>query len=186
MEWVMLALGAVGMAYGAYSAVQETQAANKAARYNAQIANQQAEFAKDQMAQEQERGALEEKQSRLATARLIGQQRAGFAGSGVAVDQGTAANLVESSAYLGEQDALAVRYNSQQKAWGWDVTASQYRQQAKIYRAGVRSSTGSALTSVAGGLSSMFGMGLMGVAGSGKQANGDYASQASGQRQYTA
>lgn len=100
----------------AYTVYQSKKASNEAKEYNAGIADIQANEAR-------KRGKEEERAHRLRVARLKGEQRAGFAGSGVVVDEGSALLALEDTAYFGEQDALTVRRNAALEAWSFKSEA---------------------------------------------------------------
>lgn len=76
------------------------------------------------------RGAVEEDQQRLQTAAAIGTQRAGFAANGVDVNSGSAANIQDDTAQLGEFDALTIRNNAAREAWGYRTQSQTLRQSA--------------------------------------------------------
>lgn len=105
--------------------VSESQAG--VADYNASVADLQAQDAV-------ERGAEAESRFRTQVRGAIGQQRAGFAGANVDVGFGSAVDVQGDAAYLGELDALTIRTNAARTAWGYQVQAYDYRQQAAIDR----------------------------------------------------
>lgn len=86
---------------------------------NADIEREQAQAASDA-------GFMKETQSRIATRRLEGAQRAGAAAGGINTDSGSAEQVRESTAELGELDALTIRYNAAREAWGHDVQAADF------------------------------------------------------------
>jgi hypothetical protein len=121
---------AVGLAVGSavHSAVGQIRAGNDARRvgeFNAQVAEAQA---KDAVF----RGAEEESRLRTSIRGLIGSQRAGFAGQGVDVGGGSAADVQADAAFLGEQDAQQIRRNAAREAWGFRVEAENARRGGKI------------------------------------------------------
>lgn len=85
------------------------------------------------------RGAVQEDQQRLTTTAAIGTQRAGFAANGVDVNSGTAANIQDDTAQLGEFDALTIRNNAAREAWGYKTQSGNYRQSAATAQKSARS-----------------------------------------------
>jgi hypothetical protein len=112
MAWV----AAVAAVISAVSAISQSEAqarqqesAADAARYNANLANQEAD------ATLQASSANEDAQRRKS-AQQMGQQVAGMAENGIGLDSGTATDLTEQSAMNAELDALNIRYEGQSRA----------------------------------------------------------------------
>jgi hypothetical protein len=80
------------------------------------------------------RGKEQETVFRQGIRRMIGGQRASFGASGVEVGTGSAADVQADTAYWGEIDALTIRTNAAREAWGYQVTAADYRRQATSTR----------------------------------------------------
>lgn len=115
-----LAIGAVSAGVSAYGSYQQVQSANRAADYNAKVADYEAQDA-------EARGRIDAKAKRLEVARMISSQRAGYSGSGVVVDDGSALAVTQDTAHFGELDALAIKQNAARGAWG-------YKNQANLSR----------------------------------------------------
>lgn len=116
-------MGAQGL-MGAKSA-QETGAAQASA------ARQNAAYSDIAASDSIKRGATDEDQQRLQTMGAIGTQRAGFAANGVDVNSGSAANIQDDTAQLGEFDALTIRNNAAKEAWGYRTQSQTFRESAK-------------------------------------------------------
>lgn len=113
---VVMGVAAGMSAYGSY----QSSKANKAATaYQAGVSANNAQIAQWQAQDALQRGATAEQQQRLRTAQLKGSQRARLAASGVALDYGSALNILEDTDYMGEQDALTVRNNAAKEAWAY-------------------------------------------------------------------
>ncbi|MFJ1336758.1 hypothetical protein ACIKP7_01300 [Pseudomonas caricapapayae] len=112
----------IAMGASALMSAQQSQAQGaasaEASLQNAQFANQAAD---DAVA----RGEFESDQQRLQTRAAIGSQRAGFAANGVDVNSGSAAEIQDDTAALGELDALTIRNNAAREAWGYRTQAQQ-------------------------------------------------------------
>jgi len=120
---------------------QAAKAENRAADYNADIANQNAYIqeqnavlAEDRAADSTRRGEIEEKQHRLRVSQMIGGQKTSFAGSGVVVGEGSALQTTQDTASLGEFDALTIRHNAASEAWGHNMSARNERLQGDVFK----------------------------------------------------
>jgi len=141
MGLIILGIASIGMQV--YGQIKAGQAAKKAGEsqaelgrlegqrldYNASIAEQQAT---DALA----RGTDEEGQFSTQVRRLVGTQRAGFAGQGVDVSVGSAAEVQTDAKQLGAADLRTIRRNAQREAWGHRVEADDYRRSADVARKG--------------------------------------------------
>lgn len=165
-----IAVSAVGVGISAYSANQQTKAANAAAQYNAEMSKRNAEVANMQAENARQRGELEEKQFRLNLSKQKGEMRAGYGASGAVVDSGSALDNLMDTTEWGELDALTIRHNAAVEAWGYKNQAANYMGQSELYRTS-RQSVGLATTST-----------LVTGAGQvlGQAASFGYASQAGG------
>lgn len=105
--------------------VSESQA--KLQDYNASVADLQAQ---DAVA----RGAEQENRYRSQIRGAIGAQRTSFAAGNIDVSFGSAVDVQADAARLGELDALTIQTNAAREAWGFNVQAFDYRQQAAIDR----------------------------------------------------
>jgi hypothetical protein len=84
---------------------------------NAKIASQQQQNALAA-------GQNAESEQRIKTGELIGLQKASQGANNIDVNSGSAVDVRNSTALQGESDALAVRYNAAQQAFGYQVTAA--------------------------------------------------------------
>lgn len=139
----------IAMGASALMSAQQSQAQGaasaEASLQNAQFANQAAD---DAVA----RGEFESDQQRLQTRAAIGSQRAGFAANGVDVNSGSAAEIQDDTAALGELDALTIRNNAAREAWGYRTQAQQNVLAASTARSSAKSGMfGSLLTAGAQG-----------------------------------
>ena len=108
-----VAVTAAGTAYSAYSA-------NQAAKYNAAVADQNAKLAKQQ-------AALDEKRYRQELRQRMGSAHAAVGATGITLD--SAADVLESNAIQGEQDALLIRARgaNQSTAYGNEARLQRYQ-----------------------------------------------------------
>jgi hypothetical protein len=138
---VFTALAIGSLALSAYSAYKQGKAtkeagklANEAAQAEAGIIDYNATIADQQAADALTRGEEQQQQVRSATRQVIGSQRAGYAGQGVDVSSGSAADTQADAAFLGELDALTVATNAAREAHGFKVQATDLRNRAAVTR----------------------------------------------------
>src|SRR5690606_12103430 len=120
------------MALTAYAGAEQAKGEREAGRYQAEVAEVNAKQADYRAEQAGRIGAIKEEQHRAQVRRLAGSQRATLAANGVDVGSGTALALVDETYTLGEQDALTIRYNAMNEAWGHRETAAELRQQGQF------------------------------------------------------
>ena len=123
-----------GTALNAYGQVKAGKAQQAAAESEAERAEFNAQVAEVQAADALARGREEESIFRQGVRGLIGSQRAGFAGQGVKVGVGSAADVVADTAYQGELDARRIRANAEREAWGYQMEAADLRMGADVSR----------------------------------------------------
>lgn len=135
------ALAIAGIGLSAYGQIRQAQQAKKVGEAQKEAAESQAELAEYNAAVGElqaksalEAGAAEESRFREGVRLMIGSQRAGQAASNVDVGFGSAVDVQEDAAYLGELDALTIRTNAARQAWGYKVEAEDYRKRAEIAR----------------------------------------------------
>ncbi|MFZ5791862.1 MAG: hypothetical protein ACOY3L_14315 [Pseudomonadota bacterium] len=97
----------------------------QAASYNAKVAQQQATYA-------QQAAAENERRQRIQSRQQIGQLRANYGASGLALES-SPLDILEASAMNAELDALTIRHQGA-------VQANDYRNQSALYRSQARSS----------------------------------------------
>lgn len=132
-------LQGAGVAFSAVSQYYQGKWAKQIAEYNAKVLNMQAGYAL-------EKGYDMQTRQRLQTGRMIGAQRASYAGQNVVLDDGTALEAGKQASFWGEVDALTVRNNAALEAWGYKQSAlnSQLQGQA-AYAQGVSNAMGTIL-----------------------------------------
>lgn len=103
------------------------------------------------------RGDVAVSASRLKTRQLEGQQRAGMAASGVSLESGSPLSILEGTEMMGERDAQIIRDNALKESWGYDVAATNDRNNARLlkYRAGLERPGLSAATTLLTGVGSV-------------------------------
>lgn len=137
---------------GAYAA--DTQ--KEANKYQAAVAGQNAELDEHRANQAATVGAIEEERHRAKVRQMAGTQRANLAAQGIDLQSGTAVDIVDETYTLGETDALTIRFNAMQEAFGYRTSAVNERNSGKFAQwSGKRQATGTYLSTSA----SLAGMG---------------------------
>jgi hypothetical protein len=106
---IALGLSAISTAVAGVGTYIQTDAANKAAEFNAKMGELKASEIEDL-------GSKEAAQHRLRVRQLQGQQRSQLAASGALVSEGTAFDIVEETGFFGNIDAMTIEYNRQKEA----------------------------------------------------------------------
>jgi hypothetical protein len=121
------AAGILGTGMSVLGGMQQSRYQAAVAKNNQRLAERQAEDAL-------RRGDLAEDQQRQKTALILGTQRAGMAGQGTALDEGSPLDIVGDTAMVGETDALTIRSNAEREAWGYRAQAMNFGAQAALER----------------------------------------------------
>lgn len=120
------------------------------AKSQQQMLDAEADLANIQAQQALEAGATAEQNSRLRTGAVYSEQRANMAANGVDLGTGSATDLLTSTKYLGERDALTIRDNATRTAWSYRAGAAVDRSVAGDISPGM-----DAFTSLLGGSTSV-------------------------------
>ena len=118
-------------AAGAYS---KARAQKAALGYEAAVADNNAQIAEWQAQAAIENGQAAEQASRLKTAAMFGDQRAAMAANGVDLGTGSATEVLATTKFMGERDALTIRDNSARQAWALRNQAQGYASEAEFTR----------------------------------------------------
>ena len=113
VEGGLLIAGLVSSGISAYGSYREGQDAKEASLYNANVARTNAEMNATMIEQS---GALDASRQRKQVSRLIGTQKAGFAGAGVELT-GSPLDVMINTAAEGELDAQITEYNTKANAY---------------------------------------------------------------------
>lgn len=141
----MMGAGAVSSAVGAYysarSAKNSLKHQARMAEINARIAETNAQINELGAQSALLQGQRQEQSSRLSAAQLKSMQRSSMAANGVDLSSVTAQNILNTTDFMGEADALTIQRNALQAAWGYRTQgvnalgeASAQRSQAAMNR----------------------------------------------------
>ena len=119
---------AVGAYYSARSAKNSLKHQARMAEINAQISDLGAKSALLQ-------GQRQEQASRLAAGQLKSRQRVSMAANGIDLASDTPQNILNTTDFMGEADALTIQRNALQAAWGYRTQATNQQIGATMARA---------------------------------------------------
>lgn len=122
-----LAMSAAAAGIGAYGQYQQGKYQEKVAENNAIVQNRMAEDAL-------KRGEAKEQQHRQQVQQMISRQRTQLAANGVDMQGGSALDMIGDTAMMGELDALTIRSNAANEAYGHRVGATNTLAQGKLDR----------------------------------------------------
>jgi|WetSurMetagenome_2_1015567.scaffolds.fasta_scaffold79061_3 hypothetical protein len=112
-----------------YGAVQQANAQAEQVRAQNAANEANAKAAEAQASSALKAGAAEEQRQMLRTAQLKSDQRAAMAARGLSLEEGSTANVLSSTDFMGEIDRQTIKSNAQQQAWGYREQAANYRNQ---------------------------------------------------------
>lgn len=131
--------------------VMQAQSASDVAKYEAKVANQNAELDDARAAQAAAIGSIQEERHRAQVRQMAGSQRANFAARGVDLGSGVVQDMLDETYTFGETDALTIRFNAMNEAWGYQTQAVNNRNAAAGARyRGRAERIGTLLTTAAG------------------------------------
>lgn len=133
-EYVAAGIQGMGVGMSASGAYNQAQTQKATLGYEAAVADNNAKIADYQARTEQQIGVQQEQAQQLKTANLFGAQRAAMAANGIDLGQGSATDILTGTQFMGERDALTIRDNAARRAWGYNVSAQNYRGEAATER----------------------------------------------------
>lgn len=123
----------VGGLFSAYSAIQQGQAAQAAAQYQAQVAANNAKIAQQNANYARQVAAVKSGQVDQKTAALVASTRAAQAANGLDVNSGTDLDVQASTYAIGRMDAENVRLAGEREAYGYETQAMNFRATSGLY-----------------------------------------------------
>lgn len=94
-----------------------------AGKYQADVAKQNAELNDLRASQAATIGAIQEDQHRAKVRQMAGTQRANYAANGIDLGSGVVQDMLDQTYTMGETDALTIRFNAMNEAWGYRTQA---------------------------------------------------------------
>lgn len=164
-----MAVQGAGAGFSMIGSMNAAGAQQDALNYQAQVAANNAIIAGYQASIAKDVGETQEQNSRLRTADLYSTQRASMAANGIDLGEGTATDVLASTKYMGERDALTIRDNTANKVWALQNNAQNFLNDAAATRATAdsinpfMSGAGSLLTSAGSVAKSYYAMKTVGA-----------------------
>lgn len=146
----MVAAMGFGAAASAANAYTQSQALGAQADVEKQLGEINTRLADEAVADALYRGEKEAQRMRREARRIIGAQRAAYAGQGVDINSDTPADVQEDTAVIGARDAMTAKNNAWREAWGYRVAALEATSRAQYADISARAASRSTL--VTGGL----------------------------------
>lgn len=122
-----------GIGLQAYSAMNQSQAAQDAANYNAAVQRNNAQLAEWQANDAVERGNKAVEDHMRKAAALKGTQTASMAARGLDLSEGTPLNILTDTDLFAEIDSNTIKNNAAREAWGYRAQASNSRATGGLY-----------------------------------------------------
>lgn len=156
-----IGIGAVTAGLSAFSAIQQGQAESNNATYQAQVAQNNADIARQNEAEERRAGMLREQAEIYKVRGMVGEQEAQQGASGVDVNGGSQQTVRDSTRFLGSQSIANVRDESGRRAAGFSTQATGFENDASNLKTAASNAETSgwinAGAAVIGGVSDGFG-----------------------------
>lgn len=158
-------LAAAGAAVGAVSAVQQGQAASKAAQFNAQVSRNNQLIAEQNADYAVKAGIRKAEAESMKGRAIIGKLKSAQAASGVDVGSESFQDVIEGATEANVLDTATVLHNAQLEAYG-------YRSQAKSFEANAQLKNMESDSAETGGYTSGLGTLLSGASSAGTKWTG--------------
>ena len=152
MPGPMLAVWGAAMAAQALGSILSARGQKAEGAYISAVQRNNALAAKHMAKDAKLRGDAEEESYRYRLSKLKGAQRAAVGASGAVVGAGSAADVEEATAAIGELDILRIRNNAAREAYGYRQQSKNYLAQARLTEAQTR---GGVISTILGGLGGM-------------------------------
>ena len=115
-----------GTATSVVSGIQSANEAQAQYNYQAELDKRNAKLAQNQAESVKQQGIEEARMQRIRTLQKVGAQHAQMAASGIDASQGTALDIIQDTATMGELEANTIRYK-------YDNASDNYQNQANDY-----------------------------------------------------
>jgi hypothetical protein len=132
LAYAGLAMSGLSTIAGASGAYNSGRAQQGAANYNAAIASQNAQIARENATHAGQAGEQTAAMSEMKTRAAVGSIKANQAAAGVDVNSGSAVDVRSSAAELGELDAINIRSKAAQDAYGYENQAKSFDETGEL------------------------------------------------------
>ena len=137
--WVAAATAAASAVVSGVGAMQGAKAASSASKFNAQVAAQNAEIAQQNANWASEEGEVNAATKSMQNRAEMGDIKSSQAANGIDVNSGSAAQVQQSQAELGQMDVMNIRANAARQAYGYITQKQGALDQAALDRASAKS-----------------------------------------------
>lgn len=136
MSFAMVAVSSqvVGGVQSAVSSYYGAKAQARQLAFEADMADVNARMSESAAERTLAAGRREVQRSRMQTAALKGRQIAAMGANGIALDEGSAVQVLTGTDYIGEVDANTIEANAIAQAWGHKIEATNMRSSARSGR----------------------------------------------------
>lgn len=134
LQFLPLLMQAAGAGQSALSAYYGARAEKSRLGFEADMADINARMSERAAETALASGRREVQRSRMQTAALKGRQIAAMGANGIALDEGSAVQVLTGTDYIGEVDANTLEANAIAQAWGHKIEAVNTRSQARSAR----------------------------------------------------
>lgn len=132
LSMAMMGAGAASSVVGAYN---QANGQKNAYAYQATVDQNNVTIANEQASQALTVGAQEEQNQELKTAQTFGSQRAAMASNGIDLSaSGSAQDVLATTKFMGQRDALTIHDNALRAAWGYSVQATNAQNSANFMK----------------------------------------------------
>lgn len=135
MGAVGMGLQTAGAAWATLGAYNKSKADKRAYEYQAQVARNNAQLAEWEAQDAIMRGQTAEGNQRMKTAQYKSSQRATMAARGLALDEGSPLDILTTTEFIGERDALTIRDNAAKEAWALRERGKGFISDAQVFQA---------------------------------------------------
>lgn len=137
---------------GAYGAMQQSAAAEKAAKYQQQVADNNAAIAAQNSAYERKVGEAQATDVAMQQAQQNAQVRAAIAANGVDINSGSAEDTQQTQRQTGELNILRSRQNAALAAYGYQTQGANFQAQGQLEGMQARDAASAGAISAGGSL----------------------------------
>lgn len=130
----------------------QSSAASNQMKYEAQVAEQNAQLEERGRRDAISRGETDQRNHYRRLAQAMGEARVKNAAAGVDVGFGSAASLEEDIALIGYEDSAALSENTTKEVQGYDIRAANYRSEGAAKKVGAKTTKTAGYISAAGSL----------------------------------
>ncbi len=123
---------AASAAIAGMQAYNQSDASNKAAKYQAQVAANNAQISAWQRSDALHRGEVDVQNAMRRQASVLGEQRASLSANGVDITQGSALDVLSTTRFLGQADVNTIQSNAAREAWGYDVQGANFMAESNL------------------------------------------------------